>query len=177
MASGFEKWMVGSTGRKYGCWMFVRQCTTVGMPRVFSNTDPGELWKNCVVLVSGTNVCPPMENSVVVGKPAGSICCWIAPSTMVYSLRITLPNESLITVGAKVRGIGSCVANCGMVVGSSGTWFGEGGPAARTLWTTTATVPTAARVKTAWRDLMASRLIADLGAAGPNSLTHAWSAR
>jgi hypothetical protein len=48
-----------------------------------------------------------MASTVVEGHPAGSICTVVSESVIVYSLRITLPDESRMTVGAKTFGIGS----------------------------------------------------------------------
>jgi hypothetical protein len=46
----------------------------------------------------------------------------------VYSCRMTCPELFRMTVGAKVRGIGSWCANIGISAGSSGTWLDEGPP-------------------------------------------------
>ncbi len=64
--------------------MLVLQCTTVGMPRVFSKDGDGLPWK-VPPLVTG----PPMASTVVFGNPAGSICTVVIESVIVYSLRIT----------------------------------------------------------------------------------------
>src|SRR5262249_52206299 len=98
--------------------MLVLQCTTVGMPRVFSKAGAGLPWK-VPPLVTG----PPMASTVVAGHPAGSICTVVCESLIVYSLRITLPDQSVMTVGAKTCGIGSWVTNCVMLVGSIGSWL------------------------------------------------------
>src|SRR5262252_8610274 len=98
--------------------MLVLQCTTVGMPRTFSKAGEGLPWK-VPPLVTG----PPMASTVVAGHTAGSICTVVSESVIVYSLRITRPDESRMTVGAKTFGIGNWVTNIGIVVGSSATWL------------------------------------------------------
>jgi hypothetical protein len=101
--------------------MLVLQCTTVGVPRVFSKTAAGLPWK-----VPPPMTGPPMASTVVLGIPAGSICTVVCESVIVYSLRITLPDPSRMTVGAKTCGIGNWVTNIGIVVGSSGVVEGFG---------------------------------------------------
>src|SRR6185312_7421903 len=109
MAWGFAQAIVGSTGKKYGCWMFVRQWTTVGMLRVFSKVAPGDPLK----FPPPTTV-PFWTNTVVEGKPEGSICTLASESLIVYSLRITCPALFRITVGCHTGKIGSWFANFGI---------------------------------------------------------------
>jgi hypothetical protein len=61
---------------------------------------------------------------LVLGNPAGSICTDVSESVIVYSLRMTWPDELVMTVGAKTCGIGNWVTNFGIVVGLSGTGLG-----------------------------------------------------
>src|SRR6185437_4427358 len=119
MAWGFAQAIVGSTGRKYGCWMFVRQWTIVGMLRVFSKVAPGDPLK----FAPPTTV-PFWTKTVVEGNPAGNIWTLASESLIVYSLRITWHDEFLITVGCHTGRIGSCFANFVIMPGSRGTSFG-----------------------------------------------------
>src|SRR5712691_10164505 len=102
MACGSAQWIVGSIGRKAGCWMLVLRCTTVGMPRVFSKDADGLPWKVWPLVVTKLwpfATGPPIASTVVLGNPAGSICTVVSESVIVYSLRMTVPDPSLMTVG------------------------------------------------------------------------------
>jgi hypothetical protein len=73
---------------------------------------------------------PFCTNTVVAGSPGGNICTCAWESEIVYSLRITCPEEFLITVGCQTGKMGSWVANIGILVGSRGSSLGGGSPIA-----------------------------------------------
>src|SRR3954468_23579746 len=102
----------------------------VVMPRVLSNTEPGTDRTNSVEFEPGIFTWPPYAMTVVAGNPGGKICAVDCATVTVYSLRMTFPLASRITVGAYTRGIGSWFTNWGTVVGSRGTWSADGVPTA-----------------------------------------------
>src|SRR3954469_1969423 len=108
----------------------------VGMWRVLSNIEPGTERTNSVAVEPGIFTLPPYAMTVVAGNPDGKICAVDCATVTVYSLRMICPLLLRTTVGAYVRGTVSWFANCGIVVGSRGTWLTEGVPTACVSWLT-----------------------------------------
>ena len=76
---------------------------------------------------------PGANQASILGAPDLAMRIWLKPDRMA-SLRIT-PGDIARAVSAQNQQfgagrIGSCVTNCGTVVGSMGTWLGEGCPTA-----------------------------------------------